>query len=126
MKYLIENKKIPVPELFYKMVLMPELGKGLVFIGINDLKSEPGQVAVDGKYYLCTNIIKNVLHSPAILGKLGRFDYGYIYACDVDSFIAGLSERGKNTLLEDILKNLNPITCTDEGFKQSPRIDLQR
>lgn len=113
--YLAENvvagtieRSLPIPKLFYKMIIMPALKKGIVFIGVNDHQATQRQL--DNEYHLCNNIMDGIAYiNNAAKAKLQQVHNGFIYACDVDSFLAGLREKNKETLPAEIPKNLTPI-----------------
>lgn len=112
--YLAENavggvtqQRIPIPKLFYKIVIMPKLKKGVVFVGVNDLHATQAQL--NGGYRLCADVIHLVSHVNDIRNSLKQINNGFIYACDVDSFMAGLKAAKADTLPTVIPRNLDLI-----------------
>lgn len=99
--------RIPIPQLYYKVVVMPKKRKGIVFIGINDPQATEYQI--HGVYRLCENVIDEVSHVDQYRKKIKIIANGYVYACHVRAFLAGLIESGKNTLPKDIPMNLDLI-----------------
>lgn len=96
--------RIPIPKLFYKIVIMPVLRKGVVFVGVNDHQAQETQL--NGEYRLCENVINRVRYVSAIRANLTQINNGFIYACEVDSFMAGLKAAKMDTLPPEIPTNL--------------------
>lgn len=102
------QRRIPIPKLFFKIVIMPKLRQGIVFIGVNDLQATSAQL--NSEYRLCENVIGRLNPQYVKAEKLKEVQKGFIYACDVESFMTGLKTVKMDTLPSDIPTNLGLIT----------------
>lgn len=78
------DKRIPVPAIFYKIIVTKDNTAGIVIVGINDVHATAEGVK---KFILCddvidqTNVIKISSNQQQDIGR------GYIYACPVHAFV---------------------------------------
>ncbi|XP_036326086.1 uncharacterized protein LOC118739070 [Rhagoletis pomonella] len=80
------NGLIPVPKLYFRIVIERTSKKGIVFIGVNNPHLTLAEIKED--YILCTDIADQVDY---INWKRTDITTGYSYACSVDDFKKNVS-----------------------------------
>lgn len=75
------DQRIPVPKIFYKVVIAESLNKGIVFIGINNPYATLKDIERD--YTYCDNVMDQVNYIP---WNRNNIQMGHLYACDVNEF----------------------------------------
>lgn len=83
-----EKQKIPVPEIFYKMVINEKAMEGIVIIGVNDIFASATTI---NRYIHCNDVSeKNVFINNYInSNERKNIQHGYIYACNISDFLKG-------------------------------------
>lgn len=77
-----ENKKIPVPKIFYKILIEPLSRSGIVLIGVNNPHLTLHEIQRD--YVICNDISDKVKYIKWRARDIRR---GFMYACDVNDFL---------------------------------------
>lgn len=77
-----ENDKVPVPKLFYKILIEPLSRSGIVLIGVNNPHLSVHEIQRD--YVICNDISDKVKY---IKWRARDTRRGYMYACDVNDFL---------------------------------------
>lgn len=72
--------KIPVPKIYYKIVVTDE-NAGIVFVGVNNPHVKEEELKEN--YIFCENVIKNVTYIP----WKQNLRLGFMYACPIDEFV---------------------------------------
>lgn len=72
-------QNIPVPRIFYKMVVTDD-DAGIVFIGVNNPHVDEAEIKRN--YIFCKNVISKVDYIP----WKPNLRMGHIYACSIDEF----------------------------------------
>ncbi|XP_037814328.1 uncharacterized protein LOC119605356 [Lucilia sericata] len=75
------NGLIPVPKLYFRVVIEPSTRKGIVFIGVNNPHLTLAEIKKD--YIICPDISDKVSYIP---WKKTDIVAGYSYACEVAEF----------------------------------------
>ncbi|XP_055919682.1 uncharacterized protein LOC129951510 [Eupeodes corollae] len=75
------NGLIPVPKLYFRVVVEPATKKGVVLIGVNNPHISMEEIQRD--YVICDNVIDNLTWMK--WDKNNLFE-GYLYACEVQQF----------------------------------------
>ena len=78
----INKKKVPVPKIFYKVLINRATKSGIVLIGVNNPHLTLEEIKKD--YILCTDISNVVNYINWNRKDIRR---GYCYACEVDEFL---------------------------------------
>lgn len=73
--------QIPVPKIFYKVVLEPSTGLGIVFIGVNNVHASLAEI--QSSYIFCTDVANRI---DWIKWDIHNIKRGYMYACEVNQF----------------------------------------
>lgn len=73
--------QIPVPKIFYKVVLEPATGLGIVFIGVNNVHATLAEI--QSSYIFCNDVADRI---NWIKWDIHNIQRGYMYACDVNQF----------------------------------------
>lgn len=73
-------QKIPVPKIYYKIVVVPDYA-GIVFIGVNNPHASKEEIKQD--YIFCENVISKVDYIP----WKDDVKWGHMYACSIDEFV---------------------------------------
>ncbi|XP_075161182.1 salivary endonuclease-like [Haematobia irritans] len=76
------NGLIPVPKIYFRVVIEPSTHKGIVFIGVNNPHLTLDQIKKD--YIICTDVSDKVTY---INWKKTDITAGYSYACEVADFL---------------------------------------
>lgn len=76
-----KRPRIPVPKLYYKVVVAPALKSGIVLIGVNDPHASKDRI--QSEYVLCPDISDQINY---ITWNRKNITAGYSYACTVDQF----------------------------------------
>lgn len=74
-------KQIPVPNIFFKVVIEPASDSGIVFIGINNIHATLDELET---YIYFTDVASQI---DWIKWDVHNFKRGYMYACEVNEFI---------------------------------------
>lgn len=83
--YLAHNNsdlRVPVPKLYYKIVLAREQKQGIVFIGVNNPHATLEQI--ENEYVVCPDVSNQVKY---ISWDRRNVTAGYSYACSVNDFV---------------------------------------
>lgn len=75
----VHDKVLPVPLIFWKIVYSPEIKKGVVFIGINNIYADNGS-----SFKYCKDVTEKI--QWVIFKNTSNMKYGHIYACGITSF----------------------------------------
>jgi hypothetical protein len=78
----IDNKKVPVPRIFYKILLDTKNKRGIALIGVNNVHISMDELQRD--YVVCNDISDKVNY---IKWRAKDIKRGYSYACDVNDFL---------------------------------------
>nr|XP_016944617.1 uncharacterized protein LOC108020752 [Drosophila suzukii]QXY82429.1 RNase2 [Drosophila suzukii] len=76
------NGLIPVPKLYFRVVIEPTSHKGIVFVGVNNPHLTEEQIKRD--YIICTDVSDQVTY---INWKTTDIKAGWSYACEVADFL---------------------------------------
>ncbi|KAM7357046.1 salivary protein Tsal1-like [Cochliomyia hominivorax] len=76
------NGLIPVPQLYFRVVIQPSTKKGIVFIGVNNPHLTLDQIEKD--YIICPDVSDEISYIP---WKKTDITAGYSYACEVAEFL---------------------------------------
>lgn len=76
------NGLIPVPKIYFRVVIQPATKKGIVFVGVNNPHLTLAQIKKD--YVFCTDVSDKVNY---INWKKTDITAGYSYACEVSDFL---------------------------------------
>lgn len=76
------NKTIPVPKIYYRILIDKEHDSGIVLIGVNNPHLTLEEIKKD--YVLCTDVSDKIDYIP---WKKDSIYNGYSYACEVDEFV---------------------------------------
>jgi len=76
------NGLIPVPKLYFRVVIDPTSHKGIVFVGVNNPHLTEEQIKRD--YIICTDVSDQVTY---INWKTTDIKAGWSYACEVADFL---------------------------------------
>lgn len=93
----VENRKVPVPMIFYKMLINQADASGIVLIGVNNPHASIEEINRD--YIFCDDIsdeIKFIKWRPREIRR------GFSYACEVQDFLESvphLSSVGVKSIL---------------------------
>lgn len=93
----LSEQKIPVPKIFYKIVIAEEQKAGIAFIGVNDPYVDERDIKE--KYLYCENIITEVDY----ISWNNNFTMGYMYACSVNEFIKNIDTLPKLPKVDHLL-----------------------
>jgi hypothetical protein len=77
-----DNKKLPVPKIFYKILIDKSKNAGVVLIGVNNPHATMEEINRD--YVLCENVSHKIKYIKWRLNDLRR---GFSYACEVGVFL---------------------------------------
>lgn len=77
-----DNKKVPVPKLFYKLLIDRSTNSGVVLIGVNNPHISIREIIQD--YVLCDDISEQIKY---IKWRRKDINRGYSYACGVNDFL---------------------------------------
>lgn len=77
-----ENRRIPVPRFYYKVIIAEEIEAGIVFIGVNHPYLTMKQIK--NEYILCPDVSAKVNY---INWDRNNITAGYSYACSVNEFV---------------------------------------
>lgn len=84
------GRKIPVPKIYYKIVIEPETERGIVFIGVNNPHTTDDEIQSD--YMLCDDVSESVNY---LKWKKSNITLGYSYACEVNQFAKRIEDLPK-------------------------------
>ncbi|CAO1405394.1 unnamed protein product [Diamesa tonsa] len=106
----IDNKKVPVPKIFYKVLINRAAKSGIVLIGVNNPHLKLKEIKKD--YIICTDISNVVNYINWNRKDIRR---GYSYACEVNEFLRTVPhipdvDVGKKN--PNILSSDSVIACT--------------
>lgn len=90
-------QKIPVPKIYYKIVIAPQQRAGIAFIGVNDPYATKEDIL--SNFIYCDNIINHVSYIP----WKSSLRMGYMYACAVDEFTKYVKELPKLPTIDHVL-----------------------
>lgn len=76
-----ENSRLPVPRIFYKVVIRPSTSSGIVFIGVNNPHASLSEI--QNEYIYCNDVAHLVNYIP---WNRHNITGGYSYACAVNEF----------------------------------------
>jgi hypothetical protein len=76
------DRKIPVPKLYYKVLINKADSTGIVLIGVNNLHVTLEEIKKD--YVICTDVSDQIDY---INWKKDDITRGFSYACDVNEFL---------------------------------------
>lgn len=79
----IDNKKVPVPRIFYKILFEPLSQSGIVLIGVNNPHISRNEIKRD--YVVCNEVDLDKVNY--IKWRAMDIKRGYSYACDVNDFL---------------------------------------
>lgn len=99
-------KKLPVPRIYYKIVLVRSLKQAIVIVGINN--PIVTDVELRGEYYYCDDISSrlNILHLANQYNKPS----GYIIACTIQDFFRNTRMKNDAPHIENLhLKELGVL-----------------
>lgn len=77
-----DNKKVPVPKLFYKMLIDREMASGIVLIGVNNPHITLDEI--QSNYIVCNDVSDMIRY---IKWRPRDVRHGYCYACNVSDFL---------------------------------------
>lgn len=77
------QSKLPVPKLFFKIMLAKELLEGVVFIGVNNPYATQNEILNDN-YIICSDVSDKINY---ISWDKHNITSGYTYACNVNDFV---------------------------------------
>lgn len=77
-----ENRKVPVPKIFYKILIDNREKSGIVLIGVNNPHISNDEILED--YIFCKDVSSKVKYIKWRPTDIRR---GYSYACDVKDFL---------------------------------------
>lgn len=77
------NRQIPVPTYFYKVVIQDSGARGVVFVGLNNPHATLEEIE-SGKYNICTDVSSQINY---INWNRANLAHGYSYACEVNEFV---------------------------------------
>lgn len=80
------ERKVPVPKVYYKVVINAKSRSGIVFIGINNPYATLQDIQKD--YTYCQNVMDKVTYIPWSKNLL----MGYLYACSVNDFVKAIGD----------------------------------
>lgn len=89
--YLATNgtdQRIPVPKIFYKVVIDEKENAGIVFVGVNNPYATMDEIQKD--YVYCDNVMDQVDYIP---WNTRRLQMGYLYACSVSDFMTRFADH---------------------------------
>lgn len=99
--YLSANnnaRRVPVPKVFFKVVISPRTRAGIAFIGVNDPYASLQDIQTN--YTYCRNVMNRVNYIPWNRQNLRM---GFLYACEVNEFTRAIGQLPQlpptNTLL---------------------------
>lgn len=76
------SSQIPVPMLFYKIIIDRSASSGVVFLGVNNVHLSMSDILRD--YVICNDISDRINYVDWIRTDIVR---GYSYACEVNDFL---------------------------------------
>lgn len=77
-----DNRKVPVPKIFYKILINKSNNSGIVLIGVNNPHISVDEILRD--YVVCDDISDNIKYIKWRPEDIRR---GYSYACEVNNFL---------------------------------------
>jgi hypothetical protein len=77
-----KERKIPVPKLYYKVLINRRDSSGIVLIGVNNPHVTLDEIKKD--YVICTDVSDQISYINWQKNDIGR---GFSYACDVNEFL---------------------------------------
>lgn len=80
-----ENEKVPVPKIFYKILINTSEDSGVVLIGVNNIHISKAEILED--YVVCDDISD---HIKFIKWRSRDIRRGYSYACTVNNFLKNI------------------------------------
>lgn len=75
---------IPVPALYYKVVIAPSSRLGVVFVGVNNPHAVARDLAPGGQYRLCNDVASRI---NWVNWDARNVSLGFSYACTVNDFV---------------------------------------
>lgn len=93
----VENRKVPVPMIFYKMLINKAEASGIVLIGVNNPHASIKEINRD--YIFCDDISDEIIFIKWRPRDIRR---GYSYACSIEDFLENvphLSSVGVKSIL---------------------------
>lgn len=78
----MNNKQIPVPKFFYKILINSAESTGIAIICANNVHTTIDEIESD--YVICEDISENIKY---IKWRRKEVKRGYCYACSVDDFL---------------------------------------
>lgn len=94
----VDNKKVPVPKVFYKLLIDRSNDSGIVLVGVNNPHISIQEILQD--YVFCENDISSQI--KYIKWKPKDIRRGYSYACEVSDFLENVPHLF-NVSVESIL-----------------------
>lgn len=91
-----KHQKIPVPKIYYKIVVTDD-NAGIVFIGVNN--PHASALEIKQNYTYCNNVISKVNYIP----WQNSLHMGHMYACSIDEFAKFASNLPKLPKINRIL-----------------------
>lgn len=82
-----DSQKVPVPKIYYKLIIDTRNKAGIVFIGVNNPYASEEEIQKD--YVYCRNVMDKVNYIPWYKNKLSM---GYLYACSVKEFAKAIGD----------------------------------
>lgn len=76
------TRQIPVPAIFYKILINKADNRGVVLIGVNNPHLTVDEIKKD--YVVCTDVSSQITY---INWQKDNIERGYSYACDVNDFL---------------------------------------
>lgn len=76
------DRRIPVPKLYYKVLINKAANSGIVLIGVNNPHVTLEEIKKD--YVICTDVSDKINYISWQKDDISR---GYSYACDVNEFL---------------------------------------
>lgn len=86
-----ENRKVPVPKLYYKILIDRKSDSGIVLIGVNNPHLTLEEIKKS--YIVCTDVSEKISY---VSWKKDNIVYGYSYACSVNDFVKAVPHISLN------------------------------
>lgn len=77
-----DDNKIPVPKVFYKILINKSNDSGVVLIGVNNPHASKAEIQRD--YLICNDVSEQIKYIKWRPNDIRR---GYSYACEVNDFL---------------------------------------
>lgn len=92
------TQRIPVPKLYYKLVIAPKERAGIVFVGVNNPHATLQEIKKE--YIICKDVSDQVKY---ISWKKADIQLGYSYACEISDFLKTVEHLPKLQAVEKLL-----------------------